>query len=109
VDVATFCKQFPTFAQANQDFIQAKLNEAATYMGVGRNWRWGSFSNPGQPLTKADIGQGNLAAHYLISDPAGTEFRLSPDSDGRSIYLDKYEELAKVVGMGPVVSGVRCR
>lgn len=109
MDVATFKRHFPTFAQSDQNFVQAKLIAAASYMGVGSGCsRWPSFATAGQPLTKSDLAQGWLAAHYLWTDPAGTELRLTGGEGGTS-YFEEFENIARVVGMGPVVSGGRPR
>jgi hypothetical protein len=103
---ADFTRLFPEFAQTDAVLRQAKLLEAATRMGGPDATVWGPFAAPGTPPFIADTAQGNLAAHYLIASPFGGPTRLNPKS-GRSTYLDKYEELERIVGLaqGPVVSG----
>jgi hypothetical protein len=114
VDVPTFRLHFPEFAQSDQTYVTAKLSEAAVRMGgnivAGPARIWGCFAPSGSPPTIADMAQGNLAAHYLISGPYGTELRLDPKGNGRSQYLDKYEELERAqCGPAAVVAGGRRR
>lgn len=110
-----FFLNFPEFKDTDPVLVAAKLNEAATRMGGPDATVWGAFATP-TPATAAsgptkmniaDIAQGNLAAHYLISSPFGTEMRLEA-GDGSSTYLRKFEELEQAVAGGFVVAGVMC-
>jgi hypothetical protein len=110
---AAFFASFPEFQDTDAIIVAAKLQAAATRMGMAGDGInvWGPFAPaaaPGQPQsqTTADLAQGNLAAHYLVSSPFGTNMRLDPKSNGRSIYLDVFEDLMYSVCGGFAVAGI---
>jgi len=114
-----FMLNFPEFNRTDRLLVAAKLNMAAARMGGPDVGVWGPFAQPSAaiqsggptvpggptPMTIADMAQGNLAAHYLVTSPFGTELRLEP-GNGRSSYLDAFDELCQCVAGGFLVSGV---
>lgn len=108
MDLANFQAHFPEFRETDPQLVVAKLQAAAARMGGPDVTVWGGFAQPGQLPTIADIAQGNLAAHYLIKSPFGTEMRASADKNAtsRSSYLDVFEDLVQSVAGGFAVSGV---
>lgn len=116
-----FFINFPEFqGMTDPLLVAACLNRAAVAMGGPNVAVWGSFATPTPAIrsggttlpggttipTTADLAQGNLAAHYLVSSPFGTEMRLQPGGDGRSSYLLEYERLLETVAGGFLVAGV---
>jgi hypothetical protein len=114
-----FLQSFPEFEETRASLILAKLAEAAARMGGPNTSVWGSFAAqpvatmlatlplPPVPMLLADIAQGYLAAHLLLTSPYGSEMTLDPKSKGRSSYLDRFEELESGVAAasGFVVAG----
>jgi len=76
--------------------ITAKLQLAAARMGGPDFSVWPAFDTTGSAPSMTDLAQGNLAAHYLISSPFGTETRLDP-KDGGSVYLDAFNDAQEAV------------
>lgn len=102
---AAFQQNFGGFADTSEVLIGAKLNQASARMG-GPAARWGSYAAVGQPMTLADLAQGNYAAHLLQIDPTGNEMRIKPaKSNGRTTYLDAFDDLVAMVCGGPIVAG----
>jgi hypothetical protein len=105
VDVSQFLQLFPEFGDTDRVLVQSKLTQAAIRMGGPDTGVWGSLSaGSGNALTQADLAQGNLAAHYLITSPFGTAQRLDPDK-GKSTYYEAYEEIELASCSGFIVSG----
>lgn len=114
-----FLLNFPEFKGTDRLLIAAKLNEASARMGGPDQSIWGAYAMPTPatqsggptqaggptPMTIADMAQGNLAAHYLIISPFGSELRLEP-GNGESSYYAKFEELQQAVAGGFAVAGV---
>lgn len=105
MDLGTFKMHFPEFRETDPQLIVAKLQAAAARMGGPDSSVWGSFAASGQNPTLADIAQGNLAAHYLIKSPFGTEMRKADDDSSGSSYFDVFEELQEAVAGGGIVAG----
>ena len=55
-------------------------------------------------LSLVDSAQGNLAAHYLISGPFGTQLRLDPKGNGNSMYMEAFRDLELSVAGGFAVA-----
>jgi hypothetical protein len=110
-----FLAAYPEFRQADSVLVAAKLAEAATRMGMAGDGQnvWGPFALPNAPgappvqPTTADVAQGALAAHYLITSPFGTGLRIDMSkSNGDSVYLQKFKDLEASVAGGFSVAGV---
>lgn len=105
MDRGTFLTHFPEFKNTDSRLVDAKLAAAAARMGGPDASIWGGPTAPGQPLTRADLAQGNLAAHYLVTTPFGTEFKLSDDGGKKTPYLDAFEDLQLSAAGGFACSG----
>jgi hypothetical protein len=108
--VQQFFLGWPEFYETNPAFVLACLGRAATRMGGPDYTIWGNPTTVSVPpaapaaLTIADSAQGYLAAHYLISGPYGTNLRLDPKGNGKSMYLREFEELELAVAGGFAVA-----
>jgi hypothetical protein len=108
--VQQFFQNWPEFAQTNPVYVQACIGRAASRMGGPDYSVWGNPTTPTTPpappaiLTNVDSALGNLAAHYLISGPYGTNLRLDPKGNGRSMYLRAFEDLELTVAGGFAVA-----
>jgi hypothetical protein len=85
--VSAFRSRFPAFTgeTPSDELVQAKLDEAAEQID---ETVWGA---------KAEAGHGNLTAHLLALAPFGRDARLVND-EGRSVWGNRHEELAQIVG-----------
>lgn len=101
-----FLQSFPEFRDTDPILIDAKLAQASARMGGPDVTIWGAFSTPGAQLMLADIAQGNLAAHYLVRSPFGTQLSADKNSSGGSTsYLEVFLECEQAVAGGFAVSG----
>lgn len=82
-----FIVQFPEFATADANLIQAHLDAALLEIDAAV-WR-----------AKADQGQAYLAAHKLALSPFGQGTRLQT-KDGSTTYWQHYKELRLQVSSG---------
>ena len=99
-----FVQQFPEFSQTDPPLIAAKLALAAVRMGGPDVTVWGPLAQPGQPITRADLAQGYLAADALITSPFGAPTSLAKKV-GKSSYREEFEELELAAAGGFVVAG----
>jgi hypothetical protein len=104
MNVAGFVLWYPEFAQVAVQNIQSALNRAAIKMGGPASDIWGSFATAGNQQTQADEAQAALAAHILVSTPLGGPTKLKT-GDGRSSYLERFEELLYARAGGMLVAG----
>ncbi|MCK6585954.1 MAG: DUF4054 domain-containing protein [Polyangiaceae bacterium] len=87
LDRATFRARFPEFNTADDAYVDAKLAEALLQIDASV---WG---------TKADLGQGYLAAHLLAVSPFGQQARLS-SKEGETTYHKVWASLRNSVASG---------
>ncbi len=108
--VQQFFLGWPEFADTNPLYVSACLGRAASRMGGPDYTVWGQPTTTTTPplpmaaLSLVDSAQGNLAAHYLISGPYGTNLRLDPGGDGKSSYYREFEDLELSVAGGFAVA-----
>lgn len=87
----------PEFFQTDLVLVADRLSEAAAWMSTDPASAWGAFGTTSNPTTKADHAQKWYAAHLLSQSPLGQATRLEPNK-GRTVYLDRYEELRDSLG-----------
>ncbi len=87
MDLAHFLIAFPEFGEADTPLVQAKLDEAAREIDASV---W---------LTRADDGQGYLAAHLLAMSPMGNAAKLVT-KDASTTYETHYKRLLRIVTAG---------
>lgn len=87
MDITAFLIRFPEFGEVDHPLLQAKLDEASREIDAGV---W---------LTRADDGQGYLAAHLLAMSPMGNAAKLVA-KDGSTTYETHYKRLVRVVTAG---------
>ncbi len=87
MNIATFLTQFPEFRAADASLVLAMLNAAQLEIDVAV-WR-----------SKADQGQGFLAAHKLALSPFGQNTRLVA-KDGSTTYWKHYTQIRAQVASG---------
>lgn len=85
--LSTFRVQFPEFVKVPDALVQAHLDAAALEID-DEIWR-----------TKADQGQGYLAAHKLTLSPFGQAARLAA-TNGTTTYFTHYDTLKHQVAVG---------
>ena len=107
-----FLAHYPEFLDTDARLVDAKLAQAAARMGGPDTSVWGSFAAPTTPPagppqpTIADLAQGNLAAHLLVTTPFGTAFKLDDAAAGKKTpYWAEYEVLLESVAGGAIVAG----
>jgi hypothetical protein len=116
VTPAQFLTFFPEFNQVdNASLIPAKLALAASRMGGPDVTVWGPFSTPTVPPaapanpTIADLAQGYLAAHLLMTTPYGVSTLLTPkaaDGPTSTAYLEAFQELETGLCIPVLVAGI---
>jgi hypothetical protein len=108
VTLDAFLTLFPEFVETNPILVQGKLQLAAARMGGPDQTVWGPTASPGNPPTLADAAQANLAAHYLMSTPAGVSTLLAQpkDGSGSTTYLQVFLEYEQAVAGGIACAGV---
>jgi hypothetical protein len=103
---AVFLQKFSNFTRTSPNIVANQLEMAASEMGGPDFSVWPPFAVEGQKLTLTDLAHGYLTAHLLQTSPNGGPTRLDPKgTDGRSSYLDRFEEICRGVAGGMVVAG----
>lgn len=103
MDINGFFSRFPELAGANKALVGACLDEAKRWIGTDV---WGSFGTTSLATTQADDGQKYVAAHLIATSPLGLSTLNIPNKDGRTQYLDRFEELQSSLGIvGCLVAG----
>jgi len=96
VSVADFLTRFPEFESTERSLVAAKIAEAALFVD-GTVWNAGS--DPTSGLTMLDLGQGYKAADLLARTAFGRAARMV-NKEGRTTYLDTFEDLQSKVAFG---------
>jgi hypothetical protein len=105
---AAFSKSFPDLRDASPVVVKAKLAQAAARMGGPDFGVWPAFGTDDAP-SLTDIAQGNLAAHYLWTSPAGSATLLNQvkgPARANNPYWDVWEECQVMVALGGTVAGM---
>lgn len=96
VSVASFLTRFPEFESTERSLVEAKLAEAALYVDAVV---WAAGTDPTTGLTMYDLGQGYKAADLLGRTAFGRAARMV-NKEGRTTYLDTFEDLQSRVAYG---------
>ena len=95
--LADFRNLFPEFVQTADAQVQATLNAAAAQIDINQ-WNGDGYDpTVTTTLTKADLGQGYLAAHMLTLSPYGQNARLNTKAGPMTTYWTHYMNLLRQV------------